>query len=120
MLTFLLILFVVTLAVAPLIHFLPSKRQREVARIREFAAVQGLFVEFRDVPVSGGVPTATRNLIYYGKRLPSSRANAVESAAWVKAQDGWRGAGRRLAIPAPLQELSVAAVAASVDRKSVV
>ena len=45
-----LILFVIALALAPLWHFLPSKGQRKAARMREHAAVQGLFVEFRELP----------------------------------------------------------------------
>jgi hypothetical protein len=49
-LTYLLIILVIAIALAPLSHFVPSKRQREVARMREYAAVNGLFVEFRGVP----------------------------------------------------------------------
>ena len=56
MLTFLLIVFVIALALAPLGHFVPSKRQRAIARMREYAAVHGLFVEFRDLPVQAGAP----------------------------------------------------------------
>ena len=37
--TYLLIIFVIALALAPLSHFVPSKRQREIARLREYAAV---------------------------------------------------------------------------------
>ncbi len=47
MLTYFIIIFVVALALAPLSHFLPSKRQRKVAGMREYAAVHGMFVEFR-------------------------------------------------------------------------
>ncbi len=106
MLTYLLIVFVIALALAPLAHFLPSKRQREIARMREYAAVHGLFVEFRDMPTAAGVPVAARGVIYYGKRLPNTRANPIESACWVRAGDGWRSVGRRLPVPAPVQELS--------------
>ncbi len=48
--TYLLIIFVIAVALAPLSHFVPSKRQRQIARMREYAAVHGLFVEFRGVP----------------------------------------------------------------------
>ena len=47
--TYLLIIFVIALALAPLSHFVPSKRQREIARLREYAAVEleqaGLAIE---------------------------------------------------------------------------
>ncbi|MCB1689329.1 MAG: hypothetical protein KDI33_12615 [Halioglobus sp.] len=118
MLTFLLIIAVIAIAIAPLIHFLPSKRQREVAGLREYAAVHGLFVEFRHAPTGGEVSGPIRDVIYYGKRLPSSRASAVESAAWTRDGEGWRSVGRRLPAPAPLEELSVEIIAASVDQFS--
>jgi hypothetical protein len=118
MLTFLLIMFVVALAIAPLIHFLPSKRQRTVAGLREYAAVHGLFVEFRHAPARVAVSAPVRDVIYYGKRLPTSRAGTVESAAWTQGQEGWRSVGRRLPAPAPLEELSVGIIAASVDQFS--
>jgi hypothetical protein len=118
MLTSLLILFVVALAIAPLLHFLPSKRQREIASIREYAAVHGLFVEFRHAPSEEPVTGPIKNLIYYGKRLPTSRVNALDSCAWIRTQSGWRSVGRRLPVPVPVQELPVEIVAASVDQFS--
>ena len=118
MLTYLFIIFVIAVALAPLAHFLPSKRTREVARMREYAAVHGLFVEFRDLPAANGSPVAVRDVIYYGKRLPNIRANPVESAAWVRTEVGWRSVGRRLPVPSSVQELSPEIVAASVDQSS--
>jgi hypothetical protein len=118
MLTSLLIVFVIALALAPLGYFLPSRRQREIARMREYAAVHGLFVEFRDMPTAAGVPVAARGVIYYGKRLPNTRANPIESACWVRAGDSWRSTGRRLPVPAPVHELSGEIIAASVDQSS--
>ncbi len=118
MLTYLLIIFVIALALAPLGHFLPSKRQREIARMREYAAVHGLFVEFRDMPVLGGAPMPIRDVIYYGKRLPNKRSNPIDAAAWVRTQEGWRSAGRRLPVPSPVQDLPQDIIAASVDPSS--
>ncbi len=121
--TFLLIALVIAIALAPLVQFLPSKRQREVAGLREYAALHGLFVEFRHVPAPGRVseparPEPLSDLIYYGKRIPSSRAGGVESAAWRRDGGDWRSIGRRLPAPAPLRELSIDVVAASVDQFS--
>ncbi len=118
MLTYLFIVLVIAVALVPLAHFLPSKRTREVARMREYAAVHGLFVEFRDLPAANGSAVAVRDVIYYGKRLPNIRANPVESAAWVRTEVGWRSVGRRLPVPASVQELSPEIIAASVDQSS--
>lgn len=118
MLTTLLILFVMAVAVAPLLHFKPSKRQREFASMREYAAVHGLFVEFRHAPSEAAVSGPIKNLIYYGKRLPTSRAKTLQSGAWTKTQFGWRSVGQRLPVPAPVEELPVEIVAASVDQFS--
>lgn len=118
MLNYLLIILIIALALAPLGHFLPSKRQREIARMREYAAVHGLFVEFRDMPNIGSRPVAVRDIIYYGKRLPNQRASTIECAAWVRTEAGWRGADRRLSVPAPVLELSPEINAASVDPSS--
>ena len=41
--TYFLIALLVALAIAPLLHFLPSKRQRKQAQLRERAALSGLF-----------------------------------------------------------------------------
>lgn len=121
MLTYLLILFVVALALAPLGHFLPSKRQRKVAKLREYAAVHGLFVEFRDAPtgsVPAAAPVSPRDVIYYGKRISAKRAVPVVAGAWIQAPEGWRNVGRRLPVPALLQNLPADILAASVDEGS--
>jgi hypothetical protein len=118
MLTYLFIVFVIAIALAPLAHFLPSKRTREVSRMREYAALHGLFVEFRNMPAAGGVPVSAPGVIYYGKRLPNMRANPIDSGCWLRAPEGWRSVGRRLPVPAPVEELSGEIIAASVDQSS--
>ncbi len=118
MLTYLLILFVIALAIAPLTHFLPSKRQRKVTGLREYAAVHGLFVEFRHAPSRVKVSAPLRDVIYYGKRLPTSRAATVESASWTRDPQGWLSVGPRRPLPAPLAELPAEVFAASVDQFS--
>ena len=121
---YLLIIFVVAIALAPLSHFLPSKRQRQIAKLREYAAVHGLFVEFRDVPGSDtgrgkSRDRAGHDTIYYGKRLPPSKhRRGQQGGAWLREQDGWVSLGRRLPVPAPLQELPGDILAASVDEGS--
>lgn len=118
MLTYLLIIFIIALALAPLAHFMPSKRQRAVAGLREYAAVHGLFVEFRHAPSRAAAPATVRDVLYYGKRLPTSRSDTIQTAAWSRDSQGWRSVGVRLPVPPPLEALSVEVLAASVDQFS--
>jgi hypothetical protein len=121
---YLLIVFIIFLALAPLSHFVPSKRQRRVARLREYAAVHGLFVEFRQLPgddrAIGRGQGARGDIIYYGKRLPPARHGQPEpTAAWLCYEDGWRGitTGQRT-VPPVLEQLPAGMLAASVDQGS--
>jgi len=121
--TYLLIIFIIALALAPLSHFVPSKRQRKVARLREYAAVHGLFVEFRTLPgaKSGRQPpklAAGGDIIYYGRRLPPRRGEPVVRGSWIAGEEGWRGVDRRTPVPDLLQQLPVGILAASVDEAS--
>ena len=121
--TYLLILFVIAIALAPLVHFAPSKSQRETARMREYAAVHGLFVEFRDVPGAGDPRhrdpgRAGHGAIYYGKRLPPARNKGEEARAWRRSEEAWVGIERRWVVPAILAELPPEVLAASVDQGS--
>ena len=119
--TYLLIIFVIALALAPLSHFVPSKRQREIARLREYAAVHGLFVEFRGLPGQApGRPreSAGNQTIYYGRRLPASRQKSASSQAWLREGEAWRALERSTGIPAALRELPPQVLAASADEHS--
>ncbi len=120
---YLLILFIVALAIAPLTHFLPSKRQRQQARMREYAAVHGLFVEFRDLPaIPAQLPTRRKSraeqAIYYGKRLKPSRAEPRPRRAWLREDGGWRGVERRWLVPDVVQAVPTAVEALSIDEGS--
>ncbi|MEZ5572338.1 MAG: hypothetical protein R3E64_09965 [Halioglobus sp.] len=118
MLTYVLILFVIALALAPLTHFIPSKRQRKEAKLREYAAVSGMFVEFRNVPGAQQIPRQDRQVIYYGKRLPASCSRPVKTAAWLSTKEGWRSIGPRMPVPAAALELPPEILAISVDPSS--
>jgi hypothetical protein len=95
---FWLIAVAVLLAVAPLLQFLPSRRQRQQAALREAAALRGLFVEFRDLPLPPSqrerLSAADRQVLYYGRRLSASRARARASRHWWRGGEDWRGDGR--------------------------
>ena len=125
--TYLLIIFVIAVALAPLSHFVPSKRLREIARMREYAAVHGLFVEFRRLPGSetgrgksagGSGKAGSQDTIYYGKRLPPPKNRAVRRQAWLRHGQEWRGLERRVAVPASLALLPAPVLAASMDDSS--
>lgn len=122
--SYLIIAVVVLLALAPLSHFVPSRRQRREASLREAAAVAGLFVEFRDLPLSGGARESgpsrrpRANAIYYGLRLRPSRGRERRRGSWLREGDDWRPAGDRQVPPEPLRELPGTVLAASVDEGS--
>ncbi|MDO8862414.1 hypothetical protein Q6D67_11950 [Haliea sp. E1-2-M8] len=119
---YLLIAFIVVVALAPLTHFLPSKRQRRQAALREAAALGGLFVEFRSLPgaAAGRVPQAQQDVIYYGRRLAPSKGRGSRRGAWLQRDGEWRsvGAGPRLPLPEPLQAGAADILGASVDEGS--
>ncbi len=122
MLNYLLIAFIVVIALAPLTHFLPSKRQRRQAAMREAAALGGLFVEFRSLPgaAAGRVPQAQQDVIYYGRRLAPSRGRGNRRGAWLQRDGEWRSvtAGPRVPVPEPLRACSADILGASVDEGS--
>jgi hypothetical protein len=87
------VIFVIFLALAPLWHFAPSKGQRRAARLRETAALAGLFVEFRDLPLPPArlerMPRAERQVLYYGCRLRAQRGNPPARVAWWRDGEHW-------------------------------
>lgn len=121
MTTFLLITFIIALALAPLAHFVPSKYQRRIAGLREYAALQGLFVEFRSPPVA--VPSAAEryrpgSTLYYGLRLPINRRNEPPEQVWVRRDEQWQPGTGRGASPAQLEGLPSDVFAVGIDSHS--
>ncbi|MCB1697755.1 MAG: hypothetical protein KDI10_17785 [Halioglobus sp.] len=121
---YLLILFVLAIALAPLSHFIPSKRQREIARMREYAAVHGMFVEFRAVPGrdsgrSRDRDSAGHDTIYYGKRLPPAKTRARRVAqAWLYDNGAWVAHDSRVEAPAAVKQMPPQVLAAGIDEAS--
>ncbi|MFT4518539.1 MAG: hypothetical protein ACI9JM_000920 [Halioglobus sp.] len=122
MLTFFIILVIVTVAIVPLVQLAPSKRLRRIARLREYAAVHGLFVEFRETPGKEQLIRLAQfrpaDVIYYGKRLRPPKGKPLDSNSWIAAPEGWRSLGKRVPVPASLLELPPEIFAASVDGSS--
>jgi len=123
-LSYLLIILVIAIALAPLSHFVPSKRQRKIAGMREYAAVHGLFVEFRSLPGApskgevSAVSVPRGDIIYYGKRMPPKRGKGSERCSWLVDEQGWRGLDRRHTPPEILLALPATVLAASIDEGS--
>jgi hypothetical protein len=113
---------IIAVALAPLLHFIPSKRQQKQAGMREAAALAGLFVEFRDLPGSARERAAQgdrrEQTIYYGKRLRASRGEARSQCAWRPQNGRWEGVELRNVAPALLAQLPAGILAASVDEGS--
>lgn len=91
--------------------------------MREYAAVHGLFVEFRGLPGSATGRGASRaatgqDTIYYGKRLPPAKNKAVRRLAWIRDGQGWRALEGTTPLPAPLALLPDPVMAVSVDDSS--
>lgn len=118
----LIILLVVAVALVPLLQFAPSQRQRTIASLREHAAVNGLYVEFRDVPgrpeyrKQAGVIPGT--VIYYGKRLPASSQEPRQAAQWASHNEHWHSVGERRDVPPFFEQLPAGALAAGFDEDS--
>lgn len=122
MLATLIILVALAMVIGPLMQLLPSKQQRLTAQLREYAAINGLFVEFRNTPGhaevlrQNGIETSA--VIYYGKRLPAARGEERSAVNWTRDGKDWHAVGKYHAAPVQLGELPDAVVAASVDDSS--
>jgi hypothetical protein len=81
--SYLLILVVVLVAVSPLLTMMPSRRQRQLANLRQAAASAGLYVQFqRDLP-------GEREAVLYGcRRQRGDRPTAL--GTYVREGSGWR------------------------------
>ncbi|MEM1111102.1 MAG: hypothetical protein AAGI11_04260 [Pseudomonadota bacterium] len=118
----LLILAIVAVALAPLLHFLPSKRQKQQAAMREKAALAGLFVEFRNLPEVGNsaqMPQPPKgSVIYYAKRLPPSRSREMRRGAWLRRGEMWQGLTAGSGLPPALARLPESIMAVSLEEGS--
>jgi len=118
--TWFLIGTIVLLALAPLWHFAPSKRQRQQASLREAAALSGLFVEFRDLPLPEArrsrLAAAERQVLYYGCRLrPTSKA-PLKRLTWYRDADAWTCLQGRQPPPAAVMAMPEVILAAEAGR----
>lgn len=119
---YLIVILALALALAPLWHFAPSKRQRRQAKLREAAATAGLFVEFRDLPLAPNrlerLPASERQVLYYGCRLPVNRGEPRKRQSWVRVQGAWEGYPAREKAPEIAANMSDAVLALGVSQES--
>jgi len=88
MLTWLLIIFIVALAIAPILQMVPSKKQRRLARLREYAVTHGLFVEYRPLPGKDRQNLYRSEVLFYGKRIPDS--GEFMRQVWEREEQDWQ------------------------------
>lgn len=117
-----LIVLVVLLALAPLWHFMPTKRQQRQASLRETAALAGLFVEFRDLPLPARrlerLSASERQVLYYGFRLKASRGNSRSTRSWWRSGDNWEAVPRTGDPPAVAVEMPDSVLAIGLSESS--
>ena len=105
--TYLLIAVLLLVALSPLLSMMPSRRQRELANLRQAAATSGLYVQFDTR--EGDNPPA---ILYGCRRQRGDRAAAA--GIYVRVDEGWQSrvgewAAERLklldALPAGVSEI---------------
>ncbi|MEP5765595.1 MAG: hypothetical protein ABJ308_13440 [Halieaceae bacterium] len=76
-------------ALSPLIAMRPSKRQLRIARLREAAALNGLYVELKSMPTANS-PTA--HVAYYACRRQRADGPGTQAglSMYAREEDGWR------------------------------
>ncbi|MEM1402408.1 MAG: hypothetical protein AAGG55_03680 [Pseudomonadota bacterium] len=120
--SYLIVIIVVLVALAPLWQFMPTKSQRRVAKLRETAALEGLFVEFRDLPLAPEkltrLPASERQVLYYGIRLKPSRGAPRARRAWVCEKGLWRSEPLGMSVSDALSGFPDVVLAASISEAS--
>ncbi len=127
MATWLIILLVIAVALAPLMHFIPTKKQQATARLREQAALDGLFVTYRRLPmIPGKVADAAKDrtaleegTLYYGVRWLVKASERPAPVTWLRTERGWQNLQRReVVLPDVLSSLPETVLAFSSDVES--
>ena len=85
-LSYLLIAVVLAVALSPLLSMMPSRRQREIADLRQAAAMCGLFVELRDFP---GAPRQDPAWAFYGRNREREDSGSPETIECIFADGQW-------------------------------
>ena len=112
----------VLLAAAPLLHFLPNERQRRQACLREAAALAGLFVELRNLPIAANrrrrLSAAERQVLFYGCRFNALMRTPPLTCVWYREGKVWRSWPPRRPVPDWLNEAPSVVLAVGVNAES--
>lgn len=108
---YLIVILAIGLVLGPLMAAMPTKRQREVASLRERASAQGLRVSLKSPPeipprfkFSCDIP-----LTIYSGMIPKARKSSVQQGLYVHTSEGWQAKAVGEQAPALLAELPVSA-----------
>jgi len=81
------IFLIVLVAMSPLIKAMPTRRQRDLANLRQAAANCGLFVQYRNSPLEA---KDAPQKVYYGRRRSREHPKVGKAAVYARADVGWR------------------------------
>jgi hypothetical protein len=96
--TYLLIAFVVMVALSPLISMMPTRRQRQIADLRQQAAILGLTVQLRERPDASG---SGEILPFYGRHRQRSDRKCSGNVVYRRSGDNWSASTGSIPTPLP-------------------
>lgn len=85
--TYLLIALVVMVALSPLISMMPSRRQRQIADLRQRAALCGVTVQLRGLPHA---TTSGDSRPFYGRHRQRGDHTIAINAVYQRDGEGWQ------------------------------
>ncbi len=121
--TYLIIAIIVLIAIAPILHFLPTRRQRLITELRDTALKTGLFVEFRsDLDLEKYIERLNIkpvDIIFYGLRIPLAANIESKKKIWLRGKDGWSSRNEAKRFPNFLNGLPDDVLAVSADNRCI-
>jgi hypothetical protein len=85
--SWLLIVLVVFIALSPLITMMPTRRQKQIANLRQAAAVRGLSVQLREPPSRVSLEGAP---VFYGRHRAREARAVPQSAMFQRDDMAWK------------------------------
>ena len=118
MTTYLIIILIIAVAVAPLASALPSKAQRREAQLRSYASSLGLSIKLDPIP---DIPTRFRfspspNLVAYRLRDASVRDGLKEQLLLLRVEGQWIDISTESPVKLPVDDGPSGAEISSVNR----
>ena len=116
---YLIIVAILILAIAPILHFRPTRRQRLITELRDAALENGLFVEFRKDLIFDKcilrLGAECNDVIFYGLRIPLAVGVDRKKVTWLREEEGWSSTTKFDQCPIFLNSLPIDVLAASAD-----